>query len=627
MPSIMKSTSNRQKPQRGFVLGIVLLLGVAILMLGMAMLTNSGSLLMSTVDSKQRIRARYAAESMIALQIARTMEQSSILFGSGLTLPGTSLGSLGTGNGEKGSASIVNSNGVTGQELITSGRFKGMMGIKIPLVIKALGQAPGGAKSRIDAEVKIYQVPIFQYGIFYEGDLEITPGPMMSVLGPVHTNSNAYFRTSGGLSFQGPVTASGKIYQWTRTSRTIRYALSPDTFAVFEPSLTTDMVAMTADNRPPAVAGVHNVDYNSERLNLPIGGADPEKLIAPRDSSDPPQLAKQQFDRRIPCNADGTCPPNRFVYGHDAKPTWISGPKVFFDRREKRWVKIWDFDIGLMATLSRDSIFYVADTTTTIDNGTRSSHLLNAFRLVNATHLPRNLSIASANPVYIMGDFNLANPGGTCGPSDFVSAVPDSLKYCNAMIAADAITVLSPRWPLFDFAHRGMIGSLEQEISNPHWTTGSLVWNSTRGAYDTAYAPEPTNGWVDDNGATGYAPTIRINAAILTGNKPTAAPWLPPYNTSNLAFEARYEGGVHNTVRYLENLLAATVVLKGSFVCTWKASFRGLDTASNHTTIGGYYGPPQRIMSFDPRFRNLNNMPPATPFLSTGIFSSWAEKH
>jgi hypothetical protein len=625
----MRSKPIRKKPQQGFVLGIVIMLGVAILILGMAMLSNSGNLLLSTVDSKQRIRAKYAAESMVALQIARTMEQSSVLFGSGLDLPGTPLGSLLTGNGERGAASIVNANGSSGpliQELITSGRFKGMMGIKIPLVIKALGQAPGGAKSRIDAEVKVYQVPIFQYGIFYEGDLEVTPGPWMSILGPVHTNSNAYFRTSGGLYFQGPVTASGDIFQWTRTNRTIRYAISPDTSAVFEPSLTTEIVAMDAYNRPAPIGGQHNVDFRTERLNLPIGGAIPEKLIAPRDSSDPPQLAKQQFDRRIPCNADGTCPSNRFVAEHDAKPLWISGPKVFYDRREKRWVKVWDFDVALMANHSRDSVFYLADTTTDFDKGTRGVHMLNAFRLINASILPRNLSIASANPMYIMGDFNLANPGGSCGPSDFVGSIPDSLKYCNAMIAADAITVLSPRWPLLDFATRGMSGSLEQDIANPHWTSVRLIWNSRRGANDTLYNPEPTHGYGDDHDATGYSPTIRINAAILTGNKPTAKTWLPPNNTDNLLFEAKYEGGVHNTVRYLENLLAATVVLKGSFVCTWKATFKGLDTVSTRTTIGGYYGPPSRIMSFDPRFRNLNNMPPATPFLSTGILSGWSEK-
>lgn len=621
----------RPSPRRGIVLGLVLLLGFVVLVIGTAMLTTSGGLLGSSVDGKQRIRARYAAESMVALQILAAMEKSSEFFGTGLEGTSTPMSSLGTPGGEKGGADIVNlvdPSGRAGQELITTGRFKGLMGLKIPLLIQATGVAPGGAKSEIDAEIRLFQVPIFQFGVFYEGDLEINPGPVMNVLGPVHTNANAYFRAQNGLQFQGPVTVSGTLYQWTKLGK-IAYNLTPDTSAIFEPSLSTSITPMNPFTRPPPVGGVYNVSDGAERLNLPIGGALPERLIAPRDSSDPPALAKQLFDRKIPCPG-GHCPPNRFVAGRDARPPWITGPRVFFDRREKRWVKFWDFDVSAITT--RDSIFYLADTTfTPSDRGAKRSFLLNAFRIVNGANLPRNMSIASDNPVYILGDFNVPNPGGRCKPADYVGTVPDSLKYCNAMIAADAVTLLSARWPDNDFAHRGMAGTLEQDPSNPYWTTflGASL-NSSTGKMDSSFAPEPLLGVADDYATSGYPPYIRVNAALLAGNKPTPASALPPSNTSDGVFETSYEGGWHNSLRFLENLSGTTVRFNGSFVCIWKASFRGLDTSSTNRTyiansVIGYYQPPTRIWSFDERFKNLNNMPPATPFLSTGLFSTWSE--
>jgi hypothetical protein len=175
-----------------------------------------------------------------------------------------------------------------------------------------------------------------------------------------------------------------------------------------------------------------------------------------------------------------------------------------------------------------------------------------------------------------------------------------------------------------------MSGTLEQSPSNPYWTTylGATL-NSSTGKMDSTFAPEPTEGIVDNCGAAGCG-GIHVNAAILAGNKPTPAFALPPLNVSNDVFENNYEGGWHNSIRFLEYLSRDTVYFKGSFVCIWKASFRGLDTSSTRRTflansVTGYFSPPTRMWSFDDRFKNLNNMPPATPFLSTGLFSTWSE--
>lgn len=613
----------------GIALILVLGVGLVVLAIGMAMITTSGGLLQGTVDAKQRIRARYAAEGMIAIQIARAVEKASEYFGQGLATETIDWTDMQTSGGEEAAAKIINqarAGDPLAQEKIQTGRLKGLMGLKIPIRVVSTSKASQRAKQEIDADVRLYQVPIFQFGVFYEGNLEITPGPDMTVFGPVHTNSNAYFRGAATVSFIGPVKASGTIYHWIRSGGALRYYLSPDTSAYLSPSLTTSMVAMNASTRPAPVAGVYNVIDQQEKLILPIGGSTPRNLIAIRDSTDSDALKKQKFDRMMGCNSAGVCGSNRWVNGLDARPSWITGPKVFFDRREDRWVKFWDFDVAAYAASGGgDSIFFLADTVTMAhDHGPSPNYLLNAFRLVNATYLPRNMTIACSNPVYILGNFNLANAAGPCAPRDYVGTIPDSLRYCNAQIATDAVTLLSPNWPNRDYAHDSTNGSFEfPDTTRKHWTK-YVSRVKVGGTWDSTFASEPTTG---SAGNYNYQ-TIRVNAAILTGNKPSRSSALAPSNTSESVFESKYEGGWHNTIRFLENLSNSTVTFKGSFVCMWAAETKGLNTDSTGTpTIqGGHYSPPNRVWGFDPRFQSLNNMPPGTPFLATAVFTNWVER-
>lgn len=622
----------------GMAMILVLGLGLVVLALGMAMLTTSGGLLRNTVDNKERIRARYAAEAMIAISIAETVEKANEYFGATLKVDAKDKQEMETGDGVMASAKFPDrSSAKPVQEVIAEGRLKGMMGLKIPILIEATGQSKGNAKAQIDADVGLYQVPIFQFGVFYEGNLEITPGPDMNVFGPVHTNSNAFFRAAGTVTFQGPVTASGTIYHWYRDGGKMRYHYTPDTVKYLEPSLTTTITAISSTTKPIAIGGIFNIDQGREKLVMPIGGTEPRNLIGLRDSFDNEALKFQKYDWKIRCSTGTTtCGKSRFVNGTNPKPAWITGPRVFFDRREDRWVKVWDFDVAaLTASGFADSIFYLADTVLFAkDSGYKKSFLLNAFRIVNASYLPRNMTIASANPVYIQGNFNIANPTGSCKPADYSGTVPDSLKYCNAQIAADAVTLLSPNWPNLKRAATGMNGSLEQELSEFYrWTElASRVYVSRRknayGKYDTTWkdttwASEPTTG------STGSytSGTVRVNAAIFTGNKPSNPAVLPPNNYSESTYENGYEGGWHNTIRFLERFSGATVVFKGSFVCMWKAQSKGLDISTSTVSIrGGHYEAPNRVWGFDPRFRNLNNMPPGTPFLATAIFTNWQER-
>ena len=125
----------------------------------------------------------------------------------------------------------------------------------------------------------------------------------------------------------------------------------------------------------------------------------------------------------------------------------------------------------------------------------------------------------------------------------------------------------------------------------------------------------------------GMAADVRINTAMITGNKPSRASCLTIGNTET-QYEDCYEGGWHNTLRFLENWTGRTVTFKGSFVCMWAAQTPGLRVDPGDKVIGGgHYNPPNRVWGYDTRFNDLNNMPPGAPFLATAILTNWLERN
>lgn len=55
------------------------------------------------------------------------------------------------------------------------------------------------------------RIPIFQFGIFYDDDLEFHPGPRFDFGGRVHSNGNIFMAASTGLYFASKVSARGEI--------------------------------------------------------------------------------------------------------------------------------------------------------------------------------------------------------------------------------------------------------------------------------------------------------------------------------------------------------------------------------------------------------------------------------
>ena len=67
-----------------------------------------------------------------------------------------------------------------------------------------------------EQDMQLTMLPLFQFAIFYNMDLEISPGSNMTITGPVHANGNLIARDQTGftntIQFTGRVTASGAFF-------------------------------------------------------------------------------------------------------------------------------------------------------------------------------------------------------------------------------------------------------------------------------------------------------------------------------------------------------------------------------------------------------------------------------
>lgn len=88
----------------------------------------------------------------------------------------------------------------------------------IALFGKATVNDPRGGPSitnYVTQKMQVRDSPLFAHAIFYNLDLEISPGPKMEIHGPVHTNGDLYLQGIGGVDFYYPVsTSQDMFYGW-----------------------------------------------------------------------------------------------------------------------------------------------------------------------------------------------------------------------------------------------------------------------------------------------------------------------------------------------------------------------------------------------------------------------------
>jgi Tfp pilus assembly protein PilX len=108
----------------------------------------------------------------------------------------------------------TNSDGTpkTTNDVISQGTDAGLTAELVPVTIKVTAIRPSGAAVSMTRGVEAALIPVFQFGVFSQGDLSYFPGPEFNFQGRVHTNGNLFLAANNGpLIFGSKVTAVGQI--------------------------------------------------------------------------------------------------------------------------------------------------------------------------------------------------------------------------------------------------------------------------------------------------------------------------------------------------------------------------------------------------------------------------------
>ncbi|HLV24908.1 MAG TPA: hypothetical protein VKZ41_01245 [Gemmatimonadales bacterium] len=457
---------------------------------------------------------------------------------------------------------------------IQSGTFKGLFALNQPVEIAVSARDENMNSASVVVRVNAQSIPLFQFGVFYQDDLEIHPGANMFFEGWVHTNGNLYL-SSNTLYFQSLITTPGKLFHRRKNNTEklngvyINDASGSEVALTFDSESASDPATFRANSLRDFDSRLMTDAHSVSDLRLPLPtGVPPIAMIQPRYGSDDAdtrdvkfawkadwyiQVDVSQIDNICPALTSGAYQWVRkgsLGTPNASQCTGIfSGKKsAFYDRREQRWVDVLNLDVGALrswiaASSGRDvEILYV----TFVNSGSRYS----ALRVRNGSRLPGPITIASDRPLYVQDDFN-------------------TIGWQPASLLGDAITFLSPSW---DDSKQG---------------TSALRTASAMDVY----------------------------AAVAAGHSATPCDWKTgicgptPTNPPNEA-NGNYGGGLENFPRFLESWSGRKFLYRGSLVSLFQSQYAA---QRRWRTTGEYYNAPIRDWEFDLRFQDPRNLPPGTP--------------
>jgi len=437
----------------------------------------------------------------------------------------------------------------------------------------------------VDQTIWFGSIPIFQFAIFYNMDLEINPGAPMTINGKVHSNNNIYATGSGAgtpLTFSDLVEATTKYYSSpdpldpnnVGRSGNVNFTLNTDNPKSPVQSLS---LPIGTNNNPATVISI---------LGIPPAGTAP--------ASDAGQsYVYNQADLIVSNSATGT----NYVYYQNfnmSPSSQIQVPKdqtnvvsgitnysysfvtnvTFYDYREAKTVQAVQLNVGKLNTWLTTSVNGQTYNSWNTTGTTAKNHPINgvyvynnvpfttsqlpAVRVMNGAQLPSGgLSVATPFPVYVMGNYNITTNNGVTTST----TLGDTTNTRPAAIMGDAVTILSGNWS----------DSYDSSTALSSRTTTSTT----------------------------------INAATLEGIVPSNG--------------LHYSGGVENFLRLLENWGGSTLGYNGSIVVLFQSQY-----ATGYWANTDYYGVPTRRWGFNNNFNQQGRLPPMTPQVRATIRESWA---
>ena len=598
----------RPNDEGGFVVIIVLILIAVLALLGLAMNRNIITDIGIARNQGENTKAFYAAEAAVQYsynQFYQTLQAAGTVPVGGITY--TALVPNQTGcsvNSAKVLAPPPSVQRKINASSLPLSKFNGLFSWVTTYTITATATDNSTtSQNTVSLDVLNTLIPVFQFGVFYNGILEMNPGANLTipVNGWIHTNSTLFTSTSATETINSNITSAGQIIhsrepgdpQTVGTGNVSIEGANGQYYNLATGSQTVSNGVYSSNNQWPTTVQqwggtVGASEEGVTALNLPLptssGGEYPgsESILNTPKWGSPGQMYSEAaviITNGTAADAKGntlsTCYYNAnytTINGSGKKvlnidPGCTSGANeqsvttgTVYDYRQSQTADTTDIDVqGFQQSQAGQ---YLAEATPSsggtsgvlfvTSTASATGSTFPAVRLVDGATLSSPLTVATDLPSYVQGNYNMNSP------------VP-------AAIISDATTVLSNQW--------------------------SNSYNSS-----TTLEPQGSSA-----GRLVNQP-YTINADIMTGNSVTTS--------------SGYGGGFENFIRFLEDWgdngkAQQNFNFGGSLVCMW-ASQKATAPWQN---TGNYYNAPNRSYTFGVFG---TNWPPGTPCLVSTTKGTWS---
>jgi hypothetical protein len=468
---------------------------MTLIMSGIALLLLTSAMTWSTTNTKLNDRSnRYgrgvpggeaAIEKALALMNKDFMDGGAWAVSQNLntyrtTVP-TSADSAYWANWEFSNASGVAGQTYVQQGMLTNyqvltGPFAGLRGYVSTFTLVSNAREVNSIQNVVAGvmeQANFAEIPIFQFALYTSGDMEVSCGQPFAVTGRVHSNKNIYVEPDSALTFQSAVTAVGDILfqRAPGDSRgspagSVVYDVKPEPHA---PSL---VLPIGTNNTPMSIREIIQPPPGGESPGSPLGHQryynEANLLITVSDSGVTATSGQQvdNFTTPVPANEISK---------------FVTLTNSFYDWREKKTILPVDLDIGALKAWSatNQNVRYALapravggrdiNSLYVYDKRTVKAGKLGAVRVRNGLLLPPlGLTVASADPIYVLGHYNQTN-AANLGTANTATTLPASL-------VGDAVTILSINW-----TDTNSLNALASRVARPTTVNAAIL----AGAVDT----------------------------------------------------------------------------------------------------------------------------------------------